>query len=154
MIIFKKRLVTIPRIAKYLNLSIHTIRALVKERQIPYIVIGQMILFDLTRIDTWLEDCTFEPIKLETSFEKDNVKEKIEQALSYTPPKKSCSQCREEKRLDLFYKDKKTKDGRTAICKACRGKKAADSKKKRVNDPSRRSMQATRSFLNGERVRL
>ena len=43
--------------AKFLNISIHTVRWLTKTRQIPFVRLGKrLIKFDLNRLAEWLSD--------------------------------------------------------------------------------------------------
>jgi hypothetical protein len=44
---------------------------------------------------------------------------------AYLRGNKICNKCDEEKSLDLFVKNKKSKDGRTGTCKACENKRLA-----------------------------
>lgn len=61
--------------------------------------------------------------------------------------KKTCSVCHEAKPLDSFYTEKRTKDGKAALCKACNGKRARIWKaahRNEINIAARKYVAATR----------
>lgn len=51
-----KEMMTIDDVAKYLKLSISTIRGMIKMEKIPAIKIGKMWRFEKERIDQWIEN--------------------------------------------------------------------------------------------------
>lgn len=57
----KKRLINKEQLAKYLDISIHTVNAWVSDRKIPYVKMGRSVKFDLKRIDKFIKKNTVEP---------------------------------------------------------------------------------------------
>jgi|TARA_R100000152_G_C6749887_1_gene173524 excisionase family DNA binding protein len=53
-------LVSIQRVAEYLNVSVSTVRNLIRRGQLPYVVVGGIYRFDLEEIKNNLRDNTSE----------------------------------------------------------------------------------------------
>ncbi len=51
-----EELMTIEDVAKYLKLSVYTIRAMLREKRIPGFKLGKMWRFKKERIDQWIEN--------------------------------------------------------------------------------------------------
>ena len=52
------QMVTIVQVAKYLNVSVNTIRNLTRKNQLPFVVVGGAYRFDLDEIKKTLKDTT------------------------------------------------------------------------------------------------
>jgi excisionase family DNA binding protein len=52
------QMVTIVQVAKYLNVSVNTIRNLIRKNQLPFVVVGGAYRFDLDEIKKTLKDTT------------------------------------------------------------------------------------------------
>ncbi len=115
-----RRLFEVEEVAGYLGVTKVVVHSWVSERKIPYIEIGGLIKFDLRRIDTWIEECSVEPI-IETWEDKNKleIEKKVKKILDDTPPKKACSKCKKEKPIDEFHKNIRGKYKRSSYCKVC-----------------------------------
>jgi len=58
-----KRFVGIVELAKYLDVSIKTIRHWVFTKHIPYFKMGRLVKFDLREIETWTKESKVDVIK-------------------------------------------------------------------------------------------
>ena len=125
-----RRLVNTVEIAEYLGITEGKINKWVSEWAIPFVKLVDLTMFDLGKIDAWIEENSVEVLE-----DKPDVEKRIVKILDSTPPIKPCSKCSEVKAFDLFAIDKRNKDGRDSICKACR-KKKRDEKvgKRRLSD--------------------
>lgn len=52
----EKRFVGINELAKYLDVSINTLRYWVWRKEIPYFKVGKSVKFDIIEINDWLKD--------------------------------------------------------------------------------------------------
>ncbi|MFC1590580.1 helix-turn-helix domain-containing protein [Candidatus Omnitrophota bacterium] len=49
-----KKLLSVPELAGYLNISKNTVYSWVYMKQIPYYKVGRLVRFDIKEIDQWL----------------------------------------------------------------------------------------------------
>ena len=113
----EKRLFDVEDIAEYLGATKGAIYSWVCDREIPYVKIGRLTKFDLAVIDEWIaENSVGVKVKPEA---QDIDAEIVREVLGHKPKEKPCGTCKEKKRLDQFYKDKRCKDGRVKHCKEC-----------------------------------
>jgi len=59
----EKRFLNVEELAEYLGISTNTVYAWVCQRKIPYLKIGKLVKFDLTKIEQWLDKKTVKPIR-------------------------------------------------------------------------------------------
>jgi excisionase family DNA binding protein len=62
MVIMEKRYYRAPEIAEYTGLSIHTIKAYVFNKKIPFIKVNGVVLFNVNDIDSWLNGNRVTPL--------------------------------------------------------------------------------------------
>jgi len=60
----QKRFLDVHECSKYLNISTHQVYKMVETRQIPVTRIGRKLLFDLKRLERWIEENSCEPVDL------------------------------------------------------------------------------------------
>jgi excisionase family DNA binding protein len=56
----EKRFLTLKETAGYLNVSVHLLYRLVETKQIPHTRIGRKILFDIKKLEGFIEENSFE----------------------------------------------------------------------------------------------
>jgi len=76
-----KRLITAKEASQYLSLSIETIYRMASQKKLPYLKVGDRILFDLKTLDKWIDkrlikekESRKEELKVETERGKGNLK--------------------------------------------------------------------------------
>ena len=52
----------VPATAEYLNVNIHFVRRLVRDRKIPYVKLGKLVRFDTNDLDAYMKAGRVEPI--------------------------------------------------------------------------------------------
>ncbi len=59
----KRRLVNIKEAALYIGLKVSTLYGWVSEKKIPYVKIGDRVLFDIADLDAFIEKSKVKPVK-------------------------------------------------------------------------------------------
>lgn len=145
----KKRLFDDEEIAEYLGVSIWVVHSWVKSGKIPHVEIGKFTKFDLRVIDEWILENSVPVGVKEGALRVEDIDLSEE---GQTDRKKPCSICKEPKRLEKFYEDKRCKDGRVAKCKACMSKEAQERWKKQKERRKAARKGETRKIRGGEIV--
>ncbi len=58
-----KQFIGVEDLAKYLDVSINTLRSWVWQRQIPYFKVGRLVRFDMQEVENWLKDRKVDIVK-------------------------------------------------------------------------------------------
>lgn len=54
--VVERKLLGVPELAEYLDVSVNTLRSWVWQRRIPYSKVGRLVKFDRLKIEAWLKD--------------------------------------------------------------------------------------------------
>ena len=68
----QKRFLDVRQTAEFLNVSVHLIYRMVEMKRIPHTRIGRKLLFDLKRLERWIEENSCEP---------DDLNEKVQELI-------------------------------------------------------------------------
>lgn len=56
----QKRLLDVPQVSKFLGISPHYVYKLVSMRQIPFVKLGRKLLFDVEKLETFIQENSVE----------------------------------------------------------------------------------------------
>jgi len=57
----RRRLVDAKQAAPYIDVSVHTLYTMVRQRRIPFTKVGRLVKFNLDLLDTWIKENTIMP---------------------------------------------------------------------------------------------
>lgn len=60
----QKRFLSVKECSEYLNVSVHFLYKLTAQKSIPHVKFGRKVVFDLKRLERWIDENSCEPVDL------------------------------------------------------------------------------------------